>query len=531
MYLMKAGTSVDAAIRDVSELTRHELSDADLVGTLFVKTNPSGVPWWVDFLNPLSVDDIRVSSVRTTSAVLALRLASRGRNARTVCFTFGHGRHLLDPSRVDRSFGLRVALNAVDPVKLRGFDTRRQDDVVVNSRIQSSVGTDLAAFDLDTYRDILTKAAGATLESLRGDLGILVRGSDGVSFDVQIAPEDLADRARRLLSVFRRNDYSRAFPFVDHIVAVDPMLADDLDVKLSAELREQMSGGDSTFECLYLAAPEVLDLERLEGFVFSSEMGSKKTVRSELCLSDYLDTRRGRSAGIDVAMAKRDRIDLRYEGEVEYRLGTVYRCLIAEVDLGDAIYQLVDGRWYEIESSFVAKIRGIVSGIPEATLDFPDHIDGQSEKEYNLRAAEALDALLMDCENVSIGGGASRIEFCDIALLNRTLVHAKKRSSSSTLSHLWSQGTVAMEALLGDDEFRSAVRSKIKGLDRGYEGIAADGLTGSDYKVVYLIIGSNPEQQAWESLPFFSQVALRQAVRALASMGVHTSIAGVPSVK
>ncbi len=310
---------------------------------------------------------------------------------------------------------------------------------------------------------------------------------------------------------------------------MEPAVADEPDDGLSKELQAQLAGNAPSFRCLYLAAPEVLDLERLEGFVFSSERGGRKTAHADLRLGDYLDTRRDRSTGLDVRIVKHDRVLLRHEGEVDRRLGTVYRCLIAEVD-GDATYQLVDGRWYEIDHSFVTQIHETVSSIPAAAIAFPDHADGDEEKDYNSRAARILGGLLMDRKTASLGGGSNKVEVCDIALTDRTLVHAKKRSSSSTLSHLWSQGTVAMEALLGDGGFRTAVRAKVHELDPAFEEIAADGLAGTDYQVVYLVIGVKADQPVWRSLPFFSQIALTQAARTLSSMGVHVALAGVPSV-
>ena len=528
LYLMKRKTTVDDAIRDLSKVSRHELSDPDLEGILFVKTNTSSLPWWVEFLNPLAQDDLGAPASRSTGAVLSLKLG-KDTDARTVCFTFGHGRYLLDPNRIDRSFGLKVALNAMDPLKLRGLDARRQEDVVVNSRVQSSIGTDLATFNIDIYRDIVTRAAGATLETHRLDLGDRVYGSTGVSFDVPIAPEDLVEKAQKILDLYKLDSYKRSFAFVDHMQPVDPVVSVCLDDRLVTELLVHVNGGSRTFRCLYLAAPEVLDLAGLEGFVFTSEYGSNKTAHAELTLEDYLKTRRNRKQEIDKSVIRRDKVLLRYGGEVDLPLNTVYRCIIAEVEVGKTTFQLVDGKWYEIESSFVTDIQRRVLAIPTANIDFPDHRFGDEEREYNCQAAERLDALVMDRHNIRLGGGSSSVEVCDILLADRTLVHAKKRSSSSTLSHLWFQGTVAMEALLGDGDFRRAVRSKIHDLNPEFGKVVAEGLTGVDYKLTYLVIGVDTRHPA-DGLPFFSQVALSQAVRSLSSMGVSTSIAGVPSV-
>lgn len=530
LYLMKRGTSIEQTIRDLSGVSKHSLLNAEAPGTLFVKTSHSQVPWWVDFLNPLAADDIRAPSSRTTSAVLSLSLDTDDEESRTVCYTFGHGRHLLDQYKIDRSFGLRVALNTVDPEKLRGLDTRRQEDLVVNVRSQSSAGTDIASFDLSEYRDILTRAAGATLEEHADNLGGSIHGSDGVSFDVTIAPNELANRARHLLSIYQLEHYKAVFPFVDNILTVDPALSDDLDKQLEGAIRTLLSGGVSSFRCLYLAPAEVLDLESVEGFIFSSERGEDKTVHPELDLADYIDTRLKMGVRYSIKTAKRDSVLLRYDDQIDRRLSSIYRCLVAEVESEDTTFQLVSGRWYEIEQSFVERINREVSSIPSDIDIFPDHVIGETEQQYNDRIASELDGLLLDRRNITLGGGSNRVELCDIALRDRTLVHAKKRSASSALSHLWSQGSVAMTAMLSDREFRKEVRSRIERIDPEYVHIAGEGLAGSDYKIVYLIIGVRDGLTAWESLPFFSRVALVQARDTLTSMKVGVVIAGVPSI-
>ena len=120
LYLMKKGTSIDETIRDPSKVSRHDLVNIDSDGTLFVKTSHGELPWWVEFLDPLSPDDIKAPASRTTSAVLSLSLNTASGDTRTVCYTFGHGRHLLDQNRIDRAFGLRVALNTINPRETKG---------------------------------------------------------------------------------------------------------------------------------------------------------------------------------------------------------------------------------------------------------------------------------------------------------------------------------------------------------------------------------------------------------------------------
>ena len=536
LYLMKPGTAVDQAIGNLNLVKPYNLSSPRLNGILFLRTNDSTVPWWVAFLDPLTQVNISVPSSRTTSGVLCLRLARAGPYARTVCYTFGHGHHLLSGTRVERAFGLRIALNSVDHSKLRGFDLRRLEDIVVNARVQSGVGTELHAFDIDADRDMLTKAAGLTSSNYSADLGQFVRGSDGVTFDLAVDPHDLAGTARKLLSVYWRQDYKSAFGFVDNVKRADSdvvrrlncSLMDRLNVELAEHYDSQQPNGvGSEFRCLYLASPEVLELEKLEGFVFSNDRGRDEVPHADLALTNYLATRRKRSQ-ISLDSIKRHSVLVQYGGEVQRRLSSVYACIVAETEYDNQLFQLVDGTWYQFEKDYVNRIRNDVGAIRLATFDSPKYHAGEHESSYNSRFAESHGGLVMDRKLVSIGGGRNRMEICDVALLDHSLVHAKRRYSSSALSHLWYQGTVAMRSLLSDHHFRKRVQLRVDEQNPGFAGVFADDVPVSDFEIVYLILGIREDQSIPDALPFFSQVALTRAKSDLTSMGVKIAICGIP---
>lgn len=528
LFLTKPGTSVLGALRETSSLARHEVSlglGAEVA--LFTKVNTSSIPWWIEYLDPIAEDDLVAPTSRTTSAVLVIRLAERGPNNRVVCYAFGHGRHLIDPSRIDRSFGLRVALNTVDPRGLRGLDARRQEDVVVNSRVQTSAGTDLAAFDLDEYRDIFRSAAGRTRDAFAAVLGRMVRGSVSVTFDVPIRVENLADRARELLKINKKSDYKAAFPFIDYIRPVDPEMAEVLDGRLNSELAALGDGTGTSFRSLYLASPEILDLEAVEGFVFSSERGTEKAAHPDLQLTDYIATRAHREAGLSVERARSDRVLVRREGETDTNLASVYRCLVSEVHDNGTTYQIVDGNWYALEENFVGRVRRDLGELEVAAIDFPTPGVNEDEGDWNKRAAAALGGICLDQKNVLIDGGPSQVEVCDIATSDAQLFFVKRRSTSSTLSHLWSQAIVAVQALLTDADFRADARGRIAEIDEHFIGIVSEDLERSDYTIHYVVLGVDSSDPV-DGLPFFSQVALWQAWRTLRSMGVQVRIVGVP---
>ena len=71
-----------------------------------------------------------------------------------------------------------------------------------------------------------------------------------------------------------------------------------------------------------------------------------------------------------------------------------------------------------------------------------------------------MDALCLDKKFV-YDGGPRKMEICDILTRDGGLIHVKHRGSSSTLSHLFTQGVNSAERLLQDADFRSRARAVV----------------------------------------------------------------------
>ncbi|TAM66290.1 MAG: hypothetical protein EPN48_17930 [Microbacteriaceae bacterium] len=54
------------------------------------------------------------------------------------------------------------------------------------------------------------------------------------------------------------------------------------------------------------------------------------------------------------------------------------------------------------------------------------------------------------------------MEFCDVLSSGGDLVHVKRKSRSSTLSHLFAQGSVSATTLLSDGHCRTQIRQLIE---------------------------------------------------------------------
>jgi len=88
--------------------------------------------------------------------------------------------------------------------------------------------------------------------------------------------------------------------------------------------------------------------------------------------------------------------------------------------------------------------------------------NGEAEGDYNVRASEDNDLLLLDKQAFIFDGYRNRIESCDLATKNGDLIAVKKMTSSATLSHLFAQGSVSAKLLKLDTRYRDILQQKLK---------------------------------------------------------------------
>lgn len=106
-----------------------------------------------------------------------------------------------------------------------------------------------------------------------------------------------------------------------------------------------------------------------------------------------------------------------------------------------------------------------------------------------------------------------------------SLVHVKRKSRSSTLSHLFAQGHVSAEALI-DGKLRDQVRSAIQNAAGTTDPSPwlnlippSDSDQARDTVTVTYAVVANSSATGVEWLPFFSRFTLMQTVRDLNRLG------------
>ena len=202
----------------------------------------------------------------------------------------------------------------------------------------------------------------------------------------------------------------------------------------------------------------------------------------------------------------------------------VYRCLYCEVDEGNETFILTAGRWYKVATDFVEKVNLSFRNIDKVDLKLPE-FDDETEEAYNRRVSsnDPTRLTFLDRKLVMFGGGASRFEFCDLVSSDCDLIHVKRYAGSNVLSHLFNQGVTAGELYVSDAAFRQLVDPLLPTHLR-LEDFTQRPNT-SNYRVVFAIVSAEKGDSL--TLPFFSRLSLRQAVRALRGYGYRVGIAKV----
>jgi uncharacterized protein (TIGR04141 family) len=194
---------------------------------------------------------------------------------------------------------------------------------------------------------------------------------------------------------------------------------------------------------------------------------------------------------------------------------------------------LFDSRWFEVEPAYATRVQTFVTSVSSTALALPNANAGQDEGAYNKAVAngDSVKFAFLDCKLIKAYGAATPIEFCDLMSNTCQLIHVKKRSSSATLSHLFSQGSVSADVFLCDADARTEIRSKLTALGKAAHAalIPADRPTPSNYEVVYAVIAKNAT--VWPpALPFFSAVNLMHHANRIQTLGFKVSLQHVKQV-
>lgn len=478
-------------------------------------------PPWSPFLRDGGYSDLNITSAPAVGVVLIVRLDEPPKGY--FAFTFGSGRYLLRNDAWQRAYGLRTALNLIYPAgesranKLVSVDAKRVSGEPVRSRHQAAHATAFETFDLDLFRDLLNRATGKPADPDRW--GVRVTGGDALNFGTNRSFGALGTICREVEQAHELRDYREHFAWLDHVRPVaEPDQIEQLEQTVADMLRTNAA---QNFD---LAPPEIVDWAVVDSFRFHYQSRTQ-TNHPELRLRDYLAGLKD-LAQIDPGFLHRHKIrgiDASGASGPEW---SVWRCLTGEFDFNGTTFVLDEGQFYVVEPEFMQQIDNDLAMLPESEVALPDAAPAQREKDYNIAAVGALQgqAILMDRELVRVDDRTEPVEVCDLLSESRQLVHVKRHFGSSDLSHLFAQGLISAQLLQESSPFRVAAQDKISKVsaDPRFHILNLDGITTSDFEVVYAVVGPW-NGRGLEALPFFSKINLRGTARQLQIRGFRVA--------
>ncbi len=510
IYLIRQGVHANEDIVKMENVSdSYPFAIGNIEATLFLKREPpSSPPSWTRLFTE-HPDCPKVDFGHSKSVGAVLQVSAHGRS---FLLSFGTGYHLIRHEMTERDFGLRVTLNAVEPDKLRSLDRASYDDNPLNSRTQSTLQVDIFDLQVNTESDLVYAVTGACKHK---ELGSQITGRDALVLMVQSELGNLSGILEKALQLFSAQ-LPIEYRWIDNVAKVkDDETILLLDLLLDDLLTDQSAGN------VWLGEPEIVDWETNAGYSFDMYQNTPRhQVLSIDALRDHI-VQKGLTFNLDAVKAAIVHInDANYHSTRDW---PCYRCLYAEVMNGTDRYVLRNGTWFKIESDFIKQIDEQLASLSIAKCNLPAYAFA-NEGDYNSQVAKNDSSFhLMDKKNVKTGGPHDKIEFCDLIEGSNHFIHVKYYRSSATLSHLFSQGTVAGETFIRDEAFRIKLNGKLpKGVALSDTSIRPD---ASKYTISYAI-ATNKALPV--ELPFFSKVSLKNAMLQLRALGFQVSLIAIP---
>jgi len=526
IYLIKEGITEHSEI--IKSIQRDRTLEIDRIGTFYYWPSYASPPSWVGsfFNNTLAISDLLSSNAKGVFLVpvdIPSEQSGTTTMPRIFALTFGSGSYSLKPDVFEERFGLICTLNVVG--KLRKVQTKNISSIPKDISEQLSKEGEIADFAIDPEQCLVKNITGV---STNLQFGKMISGKDSLNVTVERNINNIKEFLRLCYEKYICDDYKQDYEWIDQIAEVNsPGIKENLNSTLVSKIE------NSHLQNIWMAVPDIIPWEQVSGFKYNKRGELYDDIDLPEFLNSLSDEKRN---NLSIGYLKNKSIFcMRANESDEFANWSVYKCLYCEVRQERQVYLLSNGKWYEINADYAARInqefedfRSCGSSIELPPMSFQtDETKLEKENDYNLRAAQQNpDLYCLDCNTISHGSAHSKIEFCDLFSRDNKIIHVKKYGASSVLSHLFSQGTVSGELFLRDKDFRDKLNAKLP--DNWKLNDTNFSPNATDYEIIYAIVSSH---EAELGLPFFSKVTLNAAKNRLKLFGYKVSLLKIETAK
>lgn len=478
------------------------------VGTAYLGKSHTNVPQWANSFFGGHIDTTNIFTANARAVLLAKVAINENGDTRIFAITMGYGKNMLKDDVVEERFGLKVILNTIKPDSLRRINKVNIGGNQKLSNEQLPLKSGINDFGFDINRDLVSNIAGVSDDESYAK-GIL-SGGDIFTLTTEVDITNIVAFLKKTFHKYSMHTYKSNFGWIDQIQDVK---STGLIQQLDLELIEAINLSSQN---IWMAVPEIINWEEIEGFKYCG-----RDIYDDIDINVVRKSFRNPLVSIEQMQSKRIVAISAIDGS-ERHSWNARRCLYGELLLGGDTYCINNGKWYKINNEFVEQVNRDYSSTSISDIEFDPFTDvHKTENGYSVdfQGKHSTEYIVMDAENLTYGGGHSKIELCDLLSKNKELIHIKPYTGSSTLSHLFTQASVSAELILSDSQFLAVANKKIYEIS-GDESFKI--INRGKIKIVFGIISKN--KSLLPPIPFFSKVSLRYAKNRLQAFGFEVSI-------
>jgi len=471
----------------------------------FLLTSRRNSPRWAKYLEShFNLEDLEITNYSFAHLLKA--------SERVFAITFGYGHTMLDPSRMEPNFGLKVCANCIDPAQLKTLDVRNIDVVTKQQRTNLSTAANILDFGVELDEEWIRFLSGVPL-----DLSIAesMSGADSLKIKADVSLEGLAQKCTEILALYNSDRYKENFAYLDHYRALgkDDTIIPHLESELEERIRNQSE------DKISVASPELLDEQNIDHYKIywrriKHEFSELKLEEVYFFLSNNTE--------IENPLEKVHIIPLDQDDNPCTKLAELRDYMVCEVVYEEDVYVLSAGTWFRVNKDYAQTVRTKARQIADLTTDLnlvPLRL-GESERDYNDRLASARNWVKLDREFIKLPEPYQRVEVCDVFADDNRLLCIKKMTRSSTLSHLFAQASVSADLLNGDESYKSQITEILAN--------AGKSINLNNPKPTFILgFITDKEGPLWETIFLFSAIHLVRQTQSIRRLGFDVSIAKI----
>lgn len=494
------------------KIEKHKDSKMEVEGYL-EKSEPKQPKW----LNKLKkIFDINESIFNNSNSFILFVKSSN----RIFAFTMGHAHHAIDKSKIEYDFGLKVALNKLNPNMIRAVDVKKLSLSPHQKREITSSNSKIFDFDCDFDEEFIDAIMGraddvAIANSIQG------RESLKVSVEMDIAKIDTY--CTQILKAYEDDNYKKNFAFVDKLkINKDKVVFDNFE----KEVKKALLAKETTK--IALAYPNI---EHIQNFNYKLKYGRLNQKYNDInveILFSFFDDKK-----IDLKTIELQKINIALIGDDDKTFDeyNILDYLVFEFDFNGKKFLYSSNKIFEIDRDYYKEIVDDIKQFEKSAASYQNitipkmyyEENGakkkiENEGDYNLRFEKLnkSEVVCLDKKNFTSLPGHSQIEICDILTQDKKYICVKTyKNSSAVLSHLFMQAKVSAELLNASREYRLKIQNLVKSKFTNFIDINKPNRTEITFVYAIAMLKSGSLS---DNLPFFSKISLRQSIKFLERM-------------